>query len=200
MVGWEEAEERRERKEGKVTRQWLPVVGNTKLAHDGCCTLDSMQMHPNIHPSLHALAYSFLVFLTLIFERTYAGLPCDLRLTPDFSSCRVAGLCGRPSIVLDGSSACVCVSDRECLVRHSGAVSARLASASVIRMDGGKMETAWKKGKGLLESLSWMFVLVSKKIPRGKSASSDMKFSTMSTSREWNRSENSCLLLLKTKF
>lgn len=79
--------------------------------------------------------------VTLIFERTYAGLPCDLRLTPDFSSCSVTGLCGRPSIVLDGSSACVCVSDRECLARHRGAGSARLASASVIRMDGGKMET-----------------------------------------------------------
>lgn len=114
------------------------------------------------------LAYSFLVFLTLIFERTYAGLPCDLRLTPDFSSCCVTGLCGRPSIVLDGSSACVCVSDRECLVRHSGAVSARLASASVIRVDGGKMETAWRKGKGLLESLSWMVVLVSKRNHEGK--------------------------------
>lgn len=40
-------------------------------------------------------------------------------------------------------------------MRHSGAGSARLASASVIRMDGGKMETAWRKRKGLLES--WLF-------------------------------------------
>lgn len=92
--------------------------------------------------------------------------------------------------MLDGSSACVCVSDRECLVRHSGAGSARLASASVIRMDGGKMETAWRKRKGLLESLSCMVVLVSKKISRAKSASSDIKYSTMSMSRECNRPEN----------
>lgn len=86
--------------------------------------------------------------------------------------------------MLDGSSACVCVSDRECLARHSGAGSARLASASVIRMDGGKMETARRKRKGLLESLSCMVVL------RGKSASSDNKYSTMSRSRECNRPEN----------
>lgn len=66
----------------------------------------------------------------------------DLLLTPDISSGRVAGLCTCPSVVLDGSSACACAS--ELLVRHSGVVSARLASTSIVRTDGGKMETAGK--------------------------------------------------------
>lgn len=66
----------------------------------------------------------------------------DLLLIPDISSGRVAGLCACPSVVLDGSSACACAS--EVLVRHSGVVSARLASTSIVRTDGGKMETAGK--------------------------------------------------------
>lgn len=69
----------------------------------------------------------------------------DLFLTPDISSGRAAKLCGCPSVVLDGSSACACTS--EFLVRQSRVVSAGLASASIIRMDEGKMETAEKEGK-----------------------------------------------------
>lgn len=72
--------------------------------------------------------------------------PCDLLLTSDLPSGKAAGLCGRPSTVLDGSSARVCVSDTECLVRQSGAASAGLASAS-IRTDGGKMETRRREMK-----------------------------------------------------
>lgn len=79
--------------------------------------------------------------VTLILDRMYVEPPCDLLLTSDLSSGEGAGLCGRPSIVLDGSSACVCVSQRGFLVRQSGVVSAGLASASIIRTDGGKMET-----------------------------------------------------------
>lgn len=79
--------------------------------------------------------------VTLILERTYVELPCELLLTSDLSSGEGAGLCGRPSIVLDGSSACVCASETERLERQSGVVSARLASASIIRAVGGKMET-----------------------------------------------------------
>lgn len=71
--------------------------------------------------------------------------PCGLLLTSDFTSWGAAGLCGRPSIVLDGSSARVFVSERDCLVRQSGAVSAGLASASITRVDGGKMETGGRK-------------------------------------------------------
>lgn len=85
-------------------------------------------------------------FLTFILDRMYGGPPCDLLLTSVFSTGEAAGLCGRPSMVLDGSSACVCVSDRDCLVRQSGVVSAGLASAS-IRADGGKMETGWREGR-----------------------------------------------------
>lgn len=79
--------------------------------------------------------------VTLILDRMYVGPPCVLLLTSDLSSGEAGGLCGRPSIVLDGSSACVCVSERDGLVRQSGVVSAGLASASIIRTDGGKMET-----------------------------------------------------------
>lgn len=86
--------------------------------------------------------------LTFILARTYAGLPYDLRLTSVFSSTgEGAGLCGRPSMVLDGSSACVCVSKTDRLVRQSGAVSAGLASASIIGPDGGKMETGGREKK-----------------------------------------------------
>lgn len=77
-------------------------------------------------------------FRTLIFDRIYVELLCDLLLTSDLSSGEAAGLCGWPNTVLDGSSACVRVSG--CLVRQSGVGSAGLASAS-IRVDGGKMET-----------------------------------------------------------
>lgn len=76
-----------------------------------------------------------------ILARTYAGPPYDLRLTSVFSSGEAAGLCGRPSMVLDGSSACVCESKTDRLVRQSGVVSAGLASAPVIGPDDGKMET-----------------------------------------------------------
>lgn len=86
-------------------------------------------------------------FLTFILDRMYGGPPCDLLLTSVFSTGEAAGLCGRPSMVLDGSSACVCVSDRDCLVRQSGVVSAGLASASIIRADGGKMETGGREGR-----------------------------------------------------
>lgn len=47
-----------------------------------------------------------------------------------------------------------------------------------------------EKKKGSFRELVCMVVLVSKKISRGKSASSDIKYSTMSTSRECNRPEN----------
>lgn len=61
-------------------------------------------------------------------------------------------------MVLDGSSACACAS--ELLVRHSGVVSARLASTSNVRTDGGKMETAGKDRmsqclSGLLSANTW---------------------------------------------
>lgn len=68
----------------------------------------------------------------------YVELLCDLLLTSDLSPGMAAGLRGRPSTVLDGSSAWARVSETECLARQSGAVSA--ASAS-IRTNGGKKET-----------------------------------------------------------
>lgn len=75
----------------------------------------------------------------------YVELPCDLLLIPILSSDGAAGLWGRPSTVLDGSSARVCVSESEYLVRQSGGVSAGLASESITKTDGGKMETEGRK-------------------------------------------------------
>ena len=99
--------------------------------------------------------------LTFILDRMYGGPPCDLLLTSVFSTGEAAGLCGRPSMVLDGSSACVCVSDRDCLVRQSGIVSAGLASASIIRVDGGKMETGGREGRELVSRLQLAVIDVS---------------------------------------
>lgn len=79
--------------------------------------------------------------VTFILARMYVELPGDLLLISDFSSGEPARLLGRPSTVLDGSSANVCVSERGCLERQRGVVSAGLASTSITRTDGGKMET-----------------------------------------------------------
>lgn len=74
------------------------------------------------------------------------GLSCDdLLLTLGISSGTAARLCGCPSVVLEGSSAWACTS--EVLVRQSGVVSAGLASASIVRMEEGKMETAERERK-----------------------------------------------------
>lgn len=74
-------------------------------------------------------------------------LLCDLLLTSDLSSSEAAGLWGRPNTVLDGSSARVLVSMRDCLVRQSGVISAGLASVSIMEADGGKMETGRRERK-----------------------------------------------------
>lgn len=104
-----------------------------------------MSLDPTFCIMRTLLWQSLLVFLTFILDRTYAWLLCDLLLTPGLSSGRAAGLFGWPSMVLDGSSACVCVSERDCLVRHSGVISAGLASASIVRTDGGKMDTGGRE-------------------------------------------------------
>ena len=72
---------------------------------------------------------------------------CGLLLISDLSSDSSEGLGGRPSTVQDGSSGCALVSDKRCvcLVRHRGVVSAGVASAPIIRKDGGKMETGERK-------------------------------------------------------
>lgn len=85
--------------------------------------------------------------LTFILDRMYVEPPCDLLLIPILSSGGATGLWGRPSTVLDGSSACVRVSEIECLVRQSGGVSAGLASESITKTDGGKMETGGRERK-----------------------------------------------------
>lgn len=86
-----------------------------------------------------------LSVLTFILARMYVELPCGLLLISDLPSGKPAGLWGLPSTVLEGSSGCVCASMVEYLVRQRGVVvcvvSAGLASTSIIRTDGGKMET-----------------------------------------------------------
>lgn len=83
--------------------------------------------------------------VTFILARMYVELPCGLLLISDLPSGKPAGLWGLPSTVLEGSSGCVCASMVEYLVRQRGVVvcvvSAGLASTSIIRTDGGKMET-----------------------------------------------------------
>lgn len=77
--------------------------------------------------------------LTFILDRTYVGPPCDLLLTSTFSPGGLE-LWAWPSMVLEGSSGWVWPSLRVCLLlRQSGVISARLASASIII--GGKMDT-----------------------------------------------------------
>lgn len=56
-------------------------------------------------------------------------------------------------MVLDGSSACVSVSEGDSLVRQSSVISAGLASASIIRTDGGKMDTGGREAERVGVSL-----------------------------------------------
>lgn len=76
-----------------------------------------------------------------ILDRTYVEPACARLLTSVLPPAEGAGLRGRPSTVLDGSSARGCASRGDRVVRQSGVISAGLASAPVIRTEDGKMET-----------------------------------------------------------
>lgn len=115
-----------------------------------------------------------LSVLTFILARKYVELACGLLLISDLPSGKRAGLWGLPSTVLEGSSGWVCVSMVECLVRQRGVViwvvSAGLASTSIVRTDGGKMETGERRERerGSVMCHVWISFFDTSKISWGK--------------------------------